>query len=296
METIGLVGAGVMGRTVTPKIFSAGYEVLAFDPSTQAMSVIESLGATAAASPAEIAERASITLMFLPAPPQVISCVAGPGGLLSTARAGTVLVDMSTVDPNTSEQMWKAAEQRGVGYLDAPVLGRPSTIGNWALPVGGTAADIERCKPLFQLFAKHVMHIGGPGSGNKIKLLNQLMFSAINAMTGEMMAIASKVGIEPQLLYETITASQAGTVSNLFRELGSKIVADNYDDPTFSVDLLCKDVRLAIEMAKQYNAPPLLASTTQFANEMAQAQGLGRQDTAVMWKSFQSMWQKNLKA
>jgi 3-hydroxyisobutyrate dehydrogenase-like beta-hydroxyacid dehydrogenase len=292
MDVIGLLGAGVMGSTITPRILAAGYTVVAYDPVPEAQEKVKGMGATVAPDLPTVARRADMIIMFLPGPNQVQACVAGPEGLLSAARKGSVIVDMSTVDPGTSQRMAELANRCGVAYLDAPVLGRPVAVGHWALPIGGAAKDIERCTPVLKLFAANIFHMGGPGSGNKVKLLNQMMFSAINAMTAEMMAVAEKVGIAPQLLFETITASQAGTVSNLFKELGGRIARDDYQHPTFSIDLLCKDVRLAIEMAKEVKAPPLLAQTTQFANEMAQAQGLGHSDTAIMWKTFRKMWTK----
>jgi 3-hydroxyisobutyrate dehydrogenase-like beta-hydroxyacid dehydrogenase len=272
---------------------AAGHSLLGYDPSPEAQQRLNKVGATVAADLAGLARTANITLMFLPGPKQVEDCVAGPEGLLAGAAPGSVIVDSSTVDPATSSRMWELAKARGVGYLDAPVLGRPATVGNWTLPVGGAKEDVERCAPLFRLIAAKFLHIGGPGSGNKIKLLNQLMFSAINAMTAEMMAVAEKVGIAPKLLFETITSSQAGTVSNLFKELGERIAKENYEDPTFSVDLLAKDVRLAVEMAGEAKAPPLLARTIQFANELAQAQGLGRSDTAIMWKIYRHLWDRD---
>ena len=281
-----------MGRTVAPKILEAGLQLTGFDPSEEARKNLKALGAEVAESPAGVASRADMVIMFLPGPAQVESCVAGPDGLLSTARPGLVIVDMSTIDPGTTRCMAILSRQKNVGYLDAPVLGRPATVGKWALPVGGAEEDIEKCAPVFQLLAAKFFHIGGPGSGNKVKLLNQLMFGAINAMTAEMMAVSEKVGIPPKVLFETITSSQAGTVSNLFKELGSRIVEDDYTHPTFPVDLLCKDVRLAIAMAKESGAPPLLAGTVQFANEMAQSQGFGASDTAVMWKSFLRLWEE----
>jgi 3-hydroxyisobutyrate dehydrogenase/2-hydroxy-3-oxopropionate reductase len=182
------------------------------------------------------------------------------------------------------------AAARSVAYLDAPVLGRPGMVGKWSLVVGGDAADLARCAPVLQALAANVFHIGPSGSGNKVKLLNQLMFGAINAMTAEMMAIAERVGIAPRLLYETITASQAGTVSNLFRELGARVAADDYANPTFSVDLLIKDVQLAAEMARSHGAPPLVARSVEFVNEAARAQGFGKLDTAVMWKCYRGFW------
>ncbi|MEW6533978.1 MAG: NAD(P)-dependent oxidoreductase [Thermodesulfobacteriota bacterium] len=292
MSTIGIIGAGVMGRAAAGKLIETGYSLIAFDTAVSALEKIMVLGAEGASSPAEVAGRADIILMFLPGPTEVEACVAGPHGLLQAARSGMVIVDMSTVDPGITVRMSEAARSQGMGYLDAPVLGRPASVGNWALPVGGSEEDLECVQPVLQKLASKIFLIGPSGTGNKVKLLNQLMFGAINAMTAEMMAIASQMGIEPGLLYETISASRAGTVSNLFLELGARIGEDRYEDPTFTVDLLVKDVRLAAQMARDHGAPPLLARTVEFMNEMAQVQGFGTEDTAVMWKSVKKMWEQ----
>jgi 3-hydroxyisobutyrate dehydrogenase/2-hydroxy-3-oxopropionate reductase len=137
--------------------------------------------------------------------------------------------------------------------------------------------------------------VGPSGSGNKVKLLNQLMFGAINAITAEMMAIADQMGIPPGLLYEIIITSGAATVSNLFKELGHRISTEDYTDPTFTVDLLVKDVRLAAQMARESQTPPVLTRTVELINEIAQAQGLGNLDTSIMWKAYQGFWEKNRK-
>ncbi|MGE5257290.1 MAG: NAD(P)-dependent oxidoreductase [Hyphomicrobiales bacterium] len=292
METIGLIGVGVMGRTVAQKILSGGYGLLVYDANPVCVEKARVLGASVAGSPREVAERTKIILMLLPGPDDVKHCVSGPEGLLSSAASGSVIVDMSTIDPATTTEMAASALARGVGYVDAPVLGRPVTVGQWALPAGGRREDIDQCKPALSQFAAHVLHVGPSGSGHKIKLLNQMMFGAINAMTAEMMAIASRIGIEPKLLYDTITASQAGTVSNLFKELGGRVASGNYDNPTFTVDLLIKDVRLGIQMAKAGGAPPILGRTVELINEIAQSQGLGASDTSAMWQSFLRVWDK----
>ncbi len=293
MDAVGIVGAGVMGLTAGRKLTESGRRVIACDAAPRAQEKARQAGMEVVGSPAEVAARCHIFLMFLPGPAQIAECVAGPTGLLHTAASGGIIVDLSTVDPGTTRRMAALARDRGVGYVDAPVLGRPASVGKWAMPVGGRAEDVERCRPILAVVAAKIMHIGESGSGHTIKLLNQMMFSAINAMTAEMMAVAEKVGVPPKLLYETITSSQAGTVSNLFIELGRTITHDNYDEPTFSVDLLCKDVRLAIEMAKSHDAPPLLTGMIQFMNETARAQGLGAKDTAVMWKACRAFWHQN---
>ncbi|MGD2269495.1 MAG: NAD(P)-dependent oxidoreductase [Desulfobacterales bacterium] len=291
MENIGVVGTGVMGFTVCEKILKAGHPLVVYDVNTKAAERAVNLGAIVGGSLAEVANKSMITLLFLPGPKEVIECIASEDGLLSAAQAGSVIVDMGTTDPETSERMAEKALQRRIGYLDAPILGRPITVGNWTLPVGGEKEHVDRCRPIFELFAANIYHVGPVGTGNKIKLLNQLMFGAINAMTAEMMAIAEKIGISPKLLYNTITASQAGTVSNLFKELGGRIAEENYDDPTFTINLLVKDIKLAVQMAKNGQAPPILAQTIELINEISQAQGLGNKDTSIMWKSFEKVWQ-----
>jgi 3-hydroxyisobutyrate dehydrogenase len=290
MKPIGLVGAGTMGLVAGRKIVESGRPLLTFDVSAGAQEKARSMGAAIAATPAEIGRQTDMAILFLPGPKEVEACVAGEGGLLQGSHSGLVIVDMSTVDPGATWRMAGLALKKGVGYLDAPVLGRPASVGNWALPVGGRKEDLERCRPVLGLVAAKIFYIGESGSGNKVKLLNQLMFGAINAMTAEMMAIAEKIGVPPKVLFETISSSQAATVSNLFKELGGRIAAENYESPTFTVNLLIKDVRLAVEMAKAGDAPPLLGRTVELINEIARAQGFGDNDTSIMWKSIRKIW------
>ena len=293
MENIGIIGTGVMGLTVAEKIISAGHNLTVYDVFADAARRAGNLGAQVAQTPKEVAKKSDIILLFLPGPVQVADCVTSADGLLTAMQAGTSIVDMSTSDPDVSAQMAILAEKKGVDFLDAPVLGRPATVGQWALPVGGNQEAIERCKPVFKIFAAHIFHAGPAGAGHKIKLLNQLMFGAINAMTAEMMAIAEKIGIEPGRLFEIIMASKAGTVSNLFKELGQRVADENYEDPTFTVDLLVKDIKLAVQMAKENNAPPLLARTIEYINEVSQVQGMGNKDTSIMWTSYRGIWTGN---
>ncbi len=290
MENIGIIGTGTMGLTVAGKIAAGGHHLMVYDVSAKAAAAAGKIGAQVAQSPSEVGQKSDIVLLFLPGPVEVTECVASANGLLSTLQPGKMIVDMSTSDPDVSARMADLAQSKGIDFLDAPVLGRPVTVGQWALPVGGSQKAVERCKPLFKLFAAHVFHAGPAGAGHKIKLLNQLMFGAINAMTAEMMAIAQKIGIEPRRLFEIITASQAGTVSNLFKELGRRVAEENYDDPTFTVDLLVKDIKLAVQMAKANNAPPVLARAVELINEMSQCQGMGKKDTSVMWTSYRGLW------
>ena len=293
MNNIGIIGMGIMGRTVAKKLIENDKQVVTFDIYEPSIAAAAELGAQISSSIAEVVGQAEVVFMFLPGPSEVVKCVSGNKGILVSARKNLIVVDFSTVDPQTSSNMAKLARNKHVGYLDAPVLGRPTTIGKWALPVGGDKAVLNSCRKLLRLIAAHVIHIGESGSGNKLKLLNQMMFGAINAMTAEMMALSSELGIEPHVLYETIMASQAATVSNLFRELGGRIASENYENPTFTVDLLAKDVQLGIAMAKGNSTPPVLSRTVELINEISLAQGFGDKDTSIMWKAYKSFWKSS---
>jgi 3-hydroxyisobutyrate dehydrogenase-like beta-hydroxyacid dehydrogenase len=290
MDRIGIIGTGVMGLTVARKLMDAACGVVAFDSDPKSTAKAREAGLEMVQRPVDVAGRVNIVLLFLPGPAQVAECVASEGGLLEGLRPGAVIADMSTVDPETTMRMAGQALANEVGYLDAPVLGRPATVGNWALPVGGREEDLALCRPVFEHIAARIFHVGASGTGHKIKLLNQMMFGAINAMTAEMMAVASGLGIPPGLLYETISASRAGTISNLFLELGGRIAKEEYEDATFTVDLLVKDLKLAVKMAEENHLPPILGKSVELINEIAQTQGLGSFDTSIMWKTYSKIW------
>lgn len=277
---VAIIGLGVMGRAAAGALRAADHAVTASDPAPGAAQHAEATGARLAASPAEAAADADAVLLFLPGPSQISAVVPE---VCSAAPQGAVIVDHSTADPETARAMAAHAEAAGLGWVDAPVLGRPAAVGNWAHPVGQTPGALAKVEPLLRHYAAAIFDVGGPGAGHTVKLLNQMMFGAINAMTAEMMAISDLLGLPPARLFEIITASQAGTVSNLFRELGQRIADDRYDDPTFSVALLEKDIRLGLEMARAAGADPKLGSVVAAMNEAAIARGLGGSDTAAMW-------------
>ncbi len=290
MKTVGIVGTGVMGRAVAATFLEHGLAVHGYDAFAPCVAKAAELGVTMHKSLEALARASGCIILFLPGPAEIAACVLGSGGLLEAAAPGTVIVDMCTSAPENTRAMAEAAREWDVAYLDAPVLGRPASVGKWALPVGGDAEACARVEPLLRLIAAHVVHMGDSGAGHKVKLLNQMMFGAINAMTAEMMAVAEKVGVAPGRLYDVITASQAGTVSNLFRELGRRVSDERYDDPTFTVALLAKDVHLGVEMAEGAGAPPLLGRAVDFLNRTSCAQGFGGEDTSVMWKCMGNLW------
>lgn len=286
MTRVGIIGFGIMGQAAGEKLLAAGHGLSVTDPSPNTPEKAKAIGAEFAGSITELADRSEVVLLFLPGPEQIRSVVSGARGLLVQKGQMQVIVDHSTADPETAQDMADLAQVQEVGWIDAPVLGRPSAAGSWALPCGATSSALEIARPVLETYARAVFDMGGPGQGHAVKLLNQMMFGAINAMTAEMMATSEKLGLAPSRLYEIITSSQAGTVSNLFKELGQRIQRDDYDNPTFSVKLLEKDIRLGLQMARKADIKPKLGTIVARMNEDAIEQGYGDQDTSVLWKAF----------
>ena len=289
---IGLAGCGRMGKCMLSSMLVAGYEVVVYDKFPAAAESAGAMGAEVVATPAELAKCADVILMSLPGPAQLEDVVFGEAGLIVSLTSDHVVIDTSTVDPGTTRSIsGRVAEKTGAAYLDCPILGRPSAVGKWMLPTGGNPEALEKAKPVLLTFAANAVAVGDSGAGNALKLLNQLMFSCINAISSEVMAICDHVGIDKQVFYNTVASSSAATVSGLFREIGKSIVNDGFDTPAFTVDLLIKDAKLGLQMAKDADAPSVIAGTVQMYNEIAHAQGLGGQDTSALYKVFSQHYQ-----
>lgn len=285
---VGITGVGTMGSKMAENLIKAGYTVFANDVDEKAEQRARQLGAEVVNSPEEIAECAGIILLSLPMPSDVKEVVLGEDGILTNPRRGRVIVDLSTVDPFSTQRNAERAKKSGVGYIDAPVLGRPQKCGNWTLPVGGEKEDLEKVRKVLEVLASNIIYVGPSGFGNIVKLLNNMMFGAINSITAEILAICTKVGMNPKVLYETIANSGAASVSNLFKELGPKILNRDFE-PLFAIDLLHKDVSLGIEMAKKAGVPLFVSQASQLLNELAKLKGFGKEDTASIIKVYEDL-------
>jgi len=246
------------------------------------------LGAKVVNSPREVAEHADIVLLSLPTPSDVKEVVLGEDGILTNSRKDCIIVDLSTVDLFSTQRNAQKAKKNGVSYIDAPVLGRAQKCGSWTLPVGGEKEDLEKVRKVLEVLAAKIIHVGPSGWGNIVKLLNNMMFGAINSITAEIFAICVKLGMNPKVLHETIANSGAASVSNLFKELGPKILNRDFE-PSFAIDLLYKDVSLGIKMGKEVGVPLFVSPANQLLNEMAKLKGFGKEDTASVIKVYEDL-------
>lgn len=286
---VGVVGLGLMGGRAAEALAGAGHPVVGCDVSDAARERAASRGLRTVAAPQDAAEGADVVLLSLPAGEQVEAAMTVPSGVLARADTRCVVVDLSTVAPTTTRRMAAAARERGVAYLDAPVLGRPRMCGRWTLAVGGDETALERARPVLQVLATKIIRVGASGSGNALKLLNALMFGAINAVTAEVLALAPRVGVSRRLFVETVEGSSAATVSPLFREVGAKILERDFT-PVFTLDHLWKDNGLGLAMVREAGAPAVLSATTQLLNELGRVRGYGAEDTSALVKLYEDLF------
>lgn len=281
-----VIGLGTMGLRAALRLKDAGHEVMGFDVADRARTAASEGGVRVMPSPEAASSAAEVTVMSLPMPKDVIATVEQ---IRPALGAGRLIADLSTIDPETARHAAALAAEPGGAYLDCPVLGRPDRIGSWTVLVGGPDAGAARLREIFEgSIGRAVVHCGPVGSASVLKLLNNLMFGAVNAITVEALAVCAAAGVDPGFFVETIANSGAAAVSGLFREMAPKIVRGDFS-PDFSLDLLTKDNRLALGVAEDVGLPLIVGNSVQTLNRLAQARGHGREDTGAAIKVYEEM-------
>lgn len=280
---LSILGLGTMGGRVATTAVGAGLNVVGYDPVTNARESAGDGGVAIAGSAEECASSAPLVIVSVPNPEHITELAHGA---LTSCSPGTSVFDLSTIDPMTARDAAKGLSEHGVTYLDAPVLGRPDKVGNWTLVVGGDKQAIVDATPLLQrVAAANVVRVGDTGSGSVVKLLNNLMFGAINAVTAEAVALCRDNDVDPGVFVDTVAGSGAATVSNLFRELAPRIVSGD-DDPVFAMNLLAKDNRLAAELAKASGTRAPIAEAVNALNAEAVGLGFGARDSGAVYRTY----------
>jgi 2-hydroxy-3-oxopropionate reductase len=210
-EIVGFIGLGIMGKPMARNLLRAGYDLVVLDIDPHAMEELVRVGATPAHSPAEVTTRAPHVLTMLPSGSAVEEVVTGSQGVLSAATADTVLVDMSSVSPETARTIAAALAGRGARCLDAPVSGgEPGAVtGELVIMVGGPADVFAETKPLFDVLGKSSVLVGDHGAGQTAKLVNQLLVAAHLEAMAEGLLLAARAGVDPGLVLDAIRGGLA---------------------------------------------------------------------------------------
>jgi 3-hydroxyisobutyrate dehydrogenase len=282
---IGFIGLGVMGGRMAGTLARAGHPLAVHDIDPAKVKALT--GATACASPKEVAQRSDVVFTSLPLPATVRAVYLGPDGVLDGVRRGTILIDTSTVDPETSRAVSAAAAAQGVQYLDAPVSGgwREAETGALVLIVGGDREAFDRVRDVLAVLGPSVHYAGPAGAGSVVKLVNNVMSMGNVLVAAEAFVLGVRAGMEPQRLLDILRTS-AGR-SYHFEKRFPNILARNFA-PGFTVDLARKDLGLAVDMARSHDVPvPATSLLHQLYNACA-ALGEGKSDFAAIIKLFES--------
>ncbi len=247
--TIGFIGLGIMGKPMARNLLRAGYKLIAFDLVEAAIEDAVKAGAERGSSAKDVAARSETIITMLPDGPDVEKAVLGAGGVLEGARQGSLLVDMSSISPLTSQKVGAACAKKGVDFLDAPVSGdEPKAIdGTLAIMVGGRPEVFERARPALAKMGSSVTLTGPVGAGNVTKLANQIMVACNIAAMGEALTLATRAGLDPEVVFNAVKGGLAG--STVLNAKAPMVIARNFK-PGFRIQLHQKDLRNALLAAE----------------------------------------------
>ena len=278
MERIGFIGIGAMGRPMASNIVKAGYPLTVFDVVADATKSVVELGASAAGSVAEVAEASDIIFTMLPNSPEVEEVVLGSGGIAENGRAGMIVVDTSTIYPESTDKIIAGLAEKDMDFVDAGV-GRQQVHaerGELMFMVGATDSGMARVGPVLEIMGNSIVHIGPPGQGIRMKLINNLLAAFSNEATAEAVAFALKLGLPFDKVYEVLTGTAARN-GHLQITWPDKIFKGD-DTPGFSIALQNKDVNLALQLAESVGAPLDLGDATKACFASMIERGYGDKD------------------
>ncbi|MFQ6111890.1 MAG: NAD(P)-dependent oxidoreductase, partial [Nitrospinota bacterium] len=238
-------------------------------------------GARLVKSPADAAAEAEVFLLSLPSDSDVEEVVLGKQGLLDGARAGTVIVDTTSGTPKGAQQIAASARARGVEYLDAPISGgvKGAIEGTLTFIVGGEEEALEKARPLMNHLGSHIFLVGPPGAGRMLKAINQII-SALNTLTlCETIVLARKAGISPQTFYDVLSKCAANSY-HLQTKVGQFILPGKFE-PGFRIELLLKDLEIALTAAREYETPMLLTGLASQTYRAAGSAGYAQKDISA---------------
>ena len=277
MKKIGFIGLGIMGKPMAKNLLKAGYELVVYDINQDAVKEVVAAGAKSAPTSKDVAAQSEVVITMLPNSPHVKAAVLGENGVLEGAKPGMVLIDMSSIAPLASQEIAAAVAKKGVEMLDAPVSGgEPKAIdGSLSIMVGGKKELFDRSTELLSKMGKSVVLCGDIGAGNTTKLANQIIVALNIAAVSEAFVLATKAGVDPELVFNAIRGGLAG--STVMEAKAPMIMAGNFK-PGFKIDLHIKDLANAIETGHDVGVPlPLTASVMEILQAL-KVDGKGQND------------------
>ncbi len=286
---IGWIGTGVMGAAMCERLMDAGYtSMTVFNRTASKAQALINKGATWANSPAEVAEQSEVIFTIIGFPKDVEEVYFGEQGILGAAKAGNVLIDMTTTQPSLAQKIYEVAKPKGISSIDAPVSGGDvgAKNGMLSIMIGGDEDTVNSVMPLFEIMGKNRIYEGKAGSGQHTKMCNQITIAGTTIGVCESLLYAHKAGLDLETMLKAISGGAAAcwTLNNL----APRIVQRNFD-PGFYVEHFIKDMEIALSEARNMNLPLSGLALVHQLYKALQAQGHGRKGTHALTLALEQM-------
>lgn len=280
--TVGFIGLGRMGRPMASNMCRKGFRLVVNDLNPDAVKELELLQASSAATVAEVARQSEVIVTMLPDGPVVREVVGGHDGIIANAPEGALIMDMSTVEPGTTDALAAQAKAKGLRYVDAPVgrLAAHADRGESLFMVGAEPEDFERVKPMLEAMGTTIYHCGGVGTGTRTKLVNNFLAVASCQFNAEALALSQGLGLNLESTLDVIYGTTAVN-GQLKVNWPDKVLAGDVA-PGFTIDLAHKDLSLIIQAANTAKVPMPMAAAAREMFSAARARGFGSQDFSAM--------------
>ena len=290
-KTVGLIGVGIMGKQMVPRLIADGYTVYANDNSDLAKEFCKEHGVEVLATKAELAEKTDKIICSLPNPKV---CMIVANELAKVVNSRHIVMETSTMVPDAAKEIEAVYTESGASFVEGCILGRPAGAGEWTIIAGGDAEAVKIMEPVMLPFSSRVVHSGTVGSANGIKVLNTNMLCIFTSAICETFAMADAVGVDKEALYDIVSKSVAATNCGAFKEVGKRIVDNNFEDPNASLLVGAKDNLCGKDLARTGGISPTFTISSLMAFENAISFGLGDLDTASIYKYFSHVYKNNL--
>lgn len=287
-ERIGFIGLGIMGKSMARNLLNAGFPVTVWNRTASKIEELAADGAEAASSPADVAGKSDIIITCVSDTPDVEQVILGEIGVIQGAKAGSLVIDMSTISPQATREIAAKLQEKDIHMLDAPMSGgsEGAAKGTLSIMVGGEAADVERAMPAFQAMGKTITHVGALGDGQLVKLVNQALVVINMLAAGEALLLAKAGGVDLEKALNAVAGGAAG--SWMLSNRGPQVIKRDWR-PGFTIDLQQKDLRLVLEAGDQLGVPLLGTSLVFNLYRTLQQRGLGSEGNHALVKALEAL-------
>jgi len=292
MTKVGFIGLGAMGRPMATNLLKKGYQLTVFDLIFREgdEEYWRRLGGDIGKSSKDVAQGADVIITVLPSSENVRDAVLGESGVIHGAEKGSIVIDMSTIDPITTKEVGAALEEKGVDMIDAPVARtvKAAEQGTLAIFIGGKKEVFEKCRDLLGAMGSDLFYIGGLGTGELLKIINNQILAGTVALLSEALVMGVKGGVAPDTLLEALGNGSANSFA-LQNHIKNAVMEGKFEEGVFSVEYMLKDIGFALKTGASLNVPLFFTGLTAQFYQQGIAAGVGKQYHPAVIRPLEEM-------